>query len=43
MQPITPYLTINGADKALEYDQKAFGATDIFAIRTRMAACFTPA
>ncbi len=30
MQPITPYLTINGADKALEYYQKAFGATDIF-------------
>ncbi len=30
MQPITPYLTINGADKALEFYQKAFGATDIF-------------
>lgn len=30
MQPITPYLTINGAEKALEFYQKAFGATDIF-------------
>ena len=30
MQPITPYLTINGADKALEFYQRAFGATDIF-------------
>lgn len=30
MQPITPYLTINGADKALEFYQQAFGATDIF-------------
>ena len=30
MQPITPYLTINGADKALDFYQKAFGATDIF-------------
>src|SRR4026209_2088976 len=29
-QPIWPYLTINGADKALEFYQKAFGATDIF-------------
>ena len=30
MQPITPYLTINGAEKALAFYQKAFGATDIF-------------
>ena len=30
MQPITPYLTVNGADKALEFYQQAFGATDIF-------------
>ena len=30
MQPITPYLTIKGADKALEFYQEAFGATDIF-------------
>jgi PhnB protein len=30
MQPITPYLTINGAEEALAFYQKAFGATDIF-------------
>src|SRR2546423_14784050 len=30
MQPTTPYLTINGAEKALEFYQKAFGAADIF-------------
>src|SRR5438105_2560683 len=30
MQPITPYLTINGAEKALDFYQKAFGATDLF-------------
>jgi len=30
MQPITPYLTVNGAEKALEFYQRAFGATDIF-------------
>jgi PhnB protein len=30
MQPITPYLTVNGAEKALEFYQNAFGATDIF-------------
>jgi PhnB protein len=30
MQPISPYLTINSAEKALEFYQKAFGATDIF-------------
>jgi hypothetical protein len=30
MQTISPYLTINGAEKALEFYQKAFGATDIF-------------
>ena len=30
MQPISPYLTINGAEKALEFYQQAFGATDIF-------------
>ena len=30
MQPITPYLTVNGAEKALDFYQKAFGATDIF-------------
>jgi tetratricopeptide (TPR) repeat protein len=26
MQPISPYLTINGAEKALEFYQKAFAA-----------------
>ena len=30
MQPISPYLTIKGAEKALEFYQRAFGATDIF-------------
>jgi PhnB protein len=30
MQPITPYLTVKGAAAALDFYQKAFGASDIF-------------
>jgi PhnB protein len=30
MQPITPYLTVKGATAALDFYQKAFGASDIF-------------
>lgn len=30
MQPISPYLTVKGADEALKFYEKAFGATDIF-------------
>ena len=28
MPPITPYLTVNGADAAIEFYKKAFGATE---------------
>jgi PhnB protein len=30
MQPITPYLTVKGAAAALDFYQKALGASDIF-------------